>query len=86
MWHSHFVGKIVAVSDITEAIKNSKGIDIPSLLKHANEPRSKTSAMEIIAEPPSQMDLSYAMKSIAEPSVMVSIADGSFICDGSAME
>lgn len=27
-------GKIVAVSDITGAIKNSKGIDIPSLLKH----------------------------------------------------
>lgn len=30
-------GKIVAVSDITGAIKNSKGIDIPSLLKHAKE-------------------------------------------------
>ncbi|KAJ6379897.1 hypothetical protein OIU76_016535 [Salix suchowensis] len=30
-------GKIVAVSDITGAIKNSNGIDIPSLLKHANE-------------------------------------------------
>ncbi|TXG66319.1 hypothetical protein EZV62_007594 [Acer yangbiense] len=32
-------GKIVAVSDITGAIKNSKGLDIPSLLKHANEHR-----------------------------------------------
>lgn len=32
-------GKIVAVSDITGAIKNSKGIDIPSLLKHAKENR-----------------------------------------------
>ncbi|KAJ6951743.1 glutamate dehydrogenase 1-like isoform X2 [Populus alba x Populus x berolinensis] len=30
-------GKIVAVSDITGAIKNTKGLDIPSLLKHANE-------------------------------------------------
>ena len=30
-------GKIVAVSDITGAIKNSKGIDIPSLLKHVKE-------------------------------------------------
>lgn len=30
-------GKIVAISDITGAIKNSKGIDIPSLLKHAKE-------------------------------------------------
>ncbi|KAJ6422630.1 hypothetical protein OIU84_027572 [Salix udensis] len=30
-------GKIIAVSDITGAIKNSKGIDIPGLLKHANE-------------------------------------------------
>ncbi|KAJ6434086.1 hypothetical protein OIU84_017735 [Salix udensis] len=30
-------GKIVAVSDITGAIKNSNGIDILSLLKHANE-------------------------------------------------
>ncbi|KAL5793766.1 hypothetical protein ACOSP7_002360 [Xanthoceras sorbifolium] len=81
MWHSHFVGKIVAVSDITEAIKNSKGIDIPSLLKHANEPRSKTFTMET-----SQSDLSYAIESIVEPSAMVSIADGSFICNGSAME
>ena len=27
-------GKVVAVSDISGAIKNSKGIDIPSLLKH----------------------------------------------------
>jgi glutamate dehydrogenase (NAD(P)+) len=32
-------GKIVAVSDITGAIKNSKGIDIPRLLKHAKENR-----------------------------------------------
>lgn len=30
-------GKIVAVSDITGAIKNSKGLDIPSLLKHTKE-------------------------------------------------
>ncbi|GKV20249.1 hypothetical protein SLEP1_g30405 [Rubroshorea leprosula] len=30
-------GKIVAVSDITGAIKNNKGIDIPSLLNHAKE-------------------------------------------------
>lgn len=30
-------GKIVAISDVTGAIKNSNGIDIPSLLKHANE-------------------------------------------------
>ena len=32
-------GKIVAVSDITGAIKNSKGLDIPSLLNHAKENR-----------------------------------------------
>lgn len=32
-------GKIVAVSDITGAIKNSKGIDVPRLLKHAKEHR-----------------------------------------------
>lgn len=32
-------GKIVAVSDITGAIKNSKGLDIPSLLKHVKENR-----------------------------------------------
>ncbi|MCI34230.1 glutamate dehydrogenase 1 isoform 1, partial [Trifolium medium] len=30
-------GKIVAVSDITGAIKNNKGLDIPSLLKHTKE-------------------------------------------------
>lgn len=30
-------GKIVAVSDITGAIKNSKGIDISRLLKHSVE-------------------------------------------------
>ena len=30
-------GKIVAISDVTGAIKNSNGIDIPSLLKHAKE-------------------------------------------------
>ena len=28
-------GKVVAVSDISGAIKNGKGIDIPSLLKHS---------------------------------------------------
>ncbi|KAM7524642.1 hypothetical protein LguiA_014544 [Lonicera macranthoides] len=32
-------GKIVAVSDITGAIKNIKGLDIPSLLKHVKENR-----------------------------------------------
>ncbi|KAI3869709.1 hypothetical protein MKX03_011906 [Papaver bracteatum] len=32
-------GKIVAVSDITGALKNSNGIDIPSLLKHSKENR-----------------------------------------------
>ena len=32
-------GKIVAVSDITGAIKNSKGIDVPTLLKHVKETR-----------------------------------------------
>ncbi|KAH9728449.1 glutamate dehydrogenase 1 [Citrus sinensis] len=32
-------GKIVAVSDISGAIKNSKGIDVPSLLKHVKEHR-----------------------------------------------
>ena len=32
-------GKIVAVSDITGAIKNSKGIDIPRLLNHVKENR-----------------------------------------------
>lgn len=32
-------GKIVAVSDISGAIKNSKGLDIPSLLKHVKEQR-----------------------------------------------
>lgn len=32
-------GKIVAVSDITGAIKNSKGLDITSLLKHTKENR-----------------------------------------------
>ncbi|KAJ0078504.1 hypothetical protein Patl1_22938 [Pistacia atlantica] len=32
-------GKIVAVSDVTGAIKNTNGIDIPSLLKHAKEHR-----------------------------------------------
>ncbi|KAK4770134.1 hypothetical protein SAY87_030666 [Trapa incisa] len=32
-------GKVVAVSDITGAIKNSNGIDIPALLKHMNETR-----------------------------------------------
>ncbi|KAK4743670.1 hypothetical protein SAY87_009982 [Trapa incisa] len=30
-------GKVVAVSDITGAIKNSNGIDIPALLKHVEE-------------------------------------------------
>ena len=28
-------GKVVAVSDITGAIKNSNGLDIPSLLEHS---------------------------------------------------
>lgn len=32
-------GKVVAVSDITGAIKNSNGIDIPALLKHVKEKR-----------------------------------------------
>lgn len=32
-------GKVVAVSDITGAIKNSNGIDIPSLLQHSREKR-----------------------------------------------
>lgn len=32
-------GKIVAVSDITGAIRNSNGLDIPSLLKHSREHR-----------------------------------------------
>ncbi|CAN1245988.1 Glutamate dehydrogenase B [Linum grandiflorum] len=30
-------GKVVAVSDISGAIKNSKGLDVPSLLKHWKE-------------------------------------------------
>ncbi|KAL2966793.1 hypothetical protein AAZX31_16G138300 [Glycine max] len=32
-------GKVVAVSDITGAIKNTNGLDIPSLLKHSREHR-----------------------------------------------
>ena len=32
-------GKIVAISDVTGAVKNSKGLDIPSLLKHVKENR-----------------------------------------------
>lgn len=32
-------GKVVALSDITGAIKNSNGIDIPALLKHVKETR-----------------------------------------------
>ena len=32
-------GKVVAASDITGAVKNSKGLDIPSLLKHVKENR-----------------------------------------------
>ncbi|CAN1765287.1 Glutamate dehydrogenase B [Linum perenne] len=32
-------GIVVAVSDITGAIKNSKGLDVPSLLKHVKENR-----------------------------------------------
>lgn len=32
-------GKIVAISDVTGAIKNSKGLDIPSLLKYSRENR-----------------------------------------------
>lgn len=42
-WAAQFInekgGKVVAVSDITGAIKNSKGIDVPSLLKHVKENR-----------------------------------------------
>lgn len=42
-WASQLIsdmgGKIVAVSDITGAIKNKDGIDIPSLLRHAQETR-----------------------------------------------
>lgn len=30
-------GKVVAVSDISGAIKNSKGLDIPSLLEHSKK-------------------------------------------------
>ena len=30
-------GKVIAVSDITGAIKNSKGIDVPNLWKHVRE-------------------------------------------------
>ena len=30
-------GKVVAVSDITGAVKNPNGIDIPALLKHKEE-------------------------------------------------
>ncbi|KAJ1412306.1 Cellulose synthase [Sesbania bispinosa] len=30
-------GKVIAVSDITGAIKNNKGIDIPILLKHSKD-------------------------------------------------
>ncbi|KAG9452015.1 hypothetical protein H6P81_004919 [Aristolochia fimbriata] len=32
-------GKIVAISDITGALKNSKGLDIPRLIKHSTEHR-----------------------------------------------
>ncbi|XP_068649704.1 glutamate dehydrogenase 1, mitochondrial-like [Aristolochia californica] len=32
-------GKIVAISDITGALKNSKGLDIPRLIKHSTENR-----------------------------------------------
>lgn len=32
-------GIVVAVSDVTGAIKNSNGLDIPSLLKHSREHR-----------------------------------------------
>lgn len=32
-------GKVVAISDITGALKNSKGLDIPRLVKHAIENR-----------------------------------------------
>ncbi|KAJ8448090.1 hypothetical protein Cgig2_031814 [Carnegiea gigantea] len=42
-WASQLIsdmgGKIVAVSDITGAIRNKDGIDIPSLLRHAQETR-----------------------------------------------
>lgn len=30
-------GKVVAVSDVTGAIKNEKGLDIPGLMKHVKE-------------------------------------------------
>lgn len=30
-------GKVVAVSDITGGVKNSNGLDIPSLLKHKED-------------------------------------------------
>ncbi|OAY68287.1 Glutamate dehydrogenase [Ananas comosus] len=32
-------GKVIAVSDVTGAVKNSNGLDIPKLLKHARENR-----------------------------------------------
>ncbi|XP_078441977.1 glutamate dehydrogenase 1, mitochondrial [Wolffia australiana] len=32
-------GKIVAISDVTGAVKNSNGLDIPSLIKHVQEHR-----------------------------------------------
>ncbi|KAK9169389.1 hypothetical protein Syun_001529 [Stephania yunnanensis] len=38
-------GKVVAVSDISGAIKNSKGIDVPSLLKHTIEKRGLKALM-----------------------------------------
>ncbi|KAK8505633.1 hypothetical protein V6N13_073389 [Hibiscus sabdariffa] len=43
-WAATFIhqkgGKVVAVSDITGAVKNQNGIDIPALLKHKEKTRS----------------------------------------------
>lgn len=42
-WAAHLIteagGKVIAVSDVTGAVKNSNGLDIPKLLKHARENR-----------------------------------------------
>lgn len=43
-WTAKFIhnlgGKVVAVSDITGAVKNPNGIDIPALLKHRESSKS----------------------------------------------
>lgn len=43
-WAAKFIhergGKVVAVSDITGAIKNPNGIDIPALLRHKETSKS----------------------------------------------